>query len=184
MGGKTFVALCHKAFAFDWSSFQRDKLFTLLARALEDDRKEELQVYIAEARTLLKDPYQGEPLEGDWMEVLENRDVHEFGDYALTRFYNPSEDIGISDQWMSIDARLPENAKAAMLGAPFGRQGNYFDPGRLGSYFQPPDGVQRSMSLLEECDLFREGTQGDALARYKLGLKDCVTKGLGLYVTF
>jgi hypothetical protein len=178
------VGMCHKAFAFDWHGFEQDQLHDLLAQALETNDTAALKAYIETNRHFLKDPCEGEPLDNNWLTMLENRDVHEFGDFALTRFYDPTDDFGIWDQWKDVDEILPDNAKAATLGVSFCRNGNHFDPGRLGSYFQTPDQVRDTFALLAQFELPLDDYQQKSFARFKEGLKDCISSNLGLYVTF
>src|SRR3954453_8782269 len=132
------MPMCHKAYAFDWAAFERDELPGLLSRALETGDTSGLLAYVERNRGLLKDPYEGDPLGEDWEDTLENRDVHEYGDYALTRFYAPAADRGLGPCWADIDDALPREDREVLLGSPFGPEHNRFDPGRYGSYFQTP----------------------------------------------
>lgn len=176
--------MSHEAFAFDWHGFEQDELHDLLAQALATNDTAALKVYIDANRQFLKDPNEGEPLENDWLTKLENRDVHEFGDYALTRFYDPADNFGIWDHWKDVDSGLPDFAKAATLGVSFNRNSNHFNPGRLGSYFQTPNQVRDTLALLAQFELPLEDGQQKSFARFKDGLKGCVSSNLGLYVTF
>jgi hypothetical protein len=125
----------HKAYALDWSRFESD-LLPLLLDALASDDPDTLEVYIDRHLHELSDPYEGQPLSADWRESLENRDVQEYGDYALTRFYDPGDCWGIGYEWARLSDQLPELAANAILGFPVGPAEHLFDPGRYGSYFQ------------------------------------------------
>jgi hypothetical protein len=166
----------HKAYAFDWSRFEID-LLPLLVEALIRDDTEVLEAFIDRSLAELTDPYEGEPLSLDWRDTLGNRDVHEFGDYALTRFYNPADNWGIGYAWARLSDRLPEAAANALLGFAVGPMENLFDPGRYGSYFQNPRRVRESLEVLQPhaCS---------ELARYLALLERCVAEQLGVYVTF
>jgi hypothetical protein len=166
----------HKAFSFDWNGFDRE-LRAMLEAALRSGATDELERYVQSNRKRLTDPYEGEPLPDDWRDMLEANDVHEFGDFALTRFYDPQDDQGLADGWLDLSDRLPEPAQAALLGFPFGPTENYFDPGRMGSYFQTPADITTSRATLE--------TSEDAtLADFRELLRSCARSGRGLYVKF
>src|SRR5262249_35436836 len=139
--GATTMPMSHKAFAFDWLAFERDELPELLTRALGTGETAGLFAYIERNRGILKDPYEGDPLSEDWKDLLENHDVHEYADFALTRFYDPAAEHGLSYCWNEIDDALPKEYRGILLGNPFGPRDNRFDPGRYGSYFQTPEQV-------------------------------------------
>jgi hypothetical protein len=179
------VSMSHKAYAFSWSAFERSELRGVLLGALSADDPAQLVRYINEHRCDLKDPYEGSPLPEAWQDTLANRDVHEYGDFALTRFYDPAGDCGIGDQWRDIDGRLTEADRAVLLGTPLGPPNRYFDPGRLGSYFQTPRQVVRSLARVRRFNLAAlEDRQRESLKRFEGLLAECVDTGLGLYVTF
>jgi hypothetical protein len=166
----------HKAYAFDWSAFEFD-LHPMLVAALTAKNTAALAAYIDEHLAELTDPYEGEPLSADWRDTLENRDVHEYGDYALTRFYDPADCWGIGYEWSRLSDELPTPAANALLGSPVGPDKNLFDSGRLGSYFQSPKRVRESLGALQP------HTCPD-LARYLELLERCVAERHGVYVTF
>jgi hypothetical protein len=166
----------HKAYAFDWSRFEFD-LDPLLMEALATNDPTRLAEYIDRHLAELTDPYEGEPLPADWRNGLENRDVHEYGDYALTRFYDPADCRGVGYEWARLSEELPEPAANAMLGFSVGPPERLFDPGRYGSYFQTPRRVRESLAALGllACP---------ELAGYLELLKRCAAEGRGVYVTF
>jgi hypothetical protein len=166
----------HKAYAFDWSAFEFD-LHPLLDDALTANATAELEAFIDQHRAKLTDPYEGEPLQTDWRDTLGNRDVHEYGDYALTRFYDPADSWGIGYAWARLSGKLPEPAARALLGFPIGPAENLFDPGRYGSYFQTPRQVRESLTALQPHGC-------PALVRYLELLERCVAERRGVYVTF
>jgi hypothetical protein len=172
------VSMSHKAYAFDWRAFEKDELHRLLVAALESGNPATIASYIEAHREQIKDPYEGQPIEQDWQAVLANGDVHEYGDFALTRFYDPADDQGIAETWMSVDAALPEQDRSALLGSPLGDPGHEFDPGRQGSYFQTPEQVVESLRRVEHAAPARE------LESYVQLLRRCAVDGLGVYVTF
>lgn len=169
--------MSHKAFAFDWKAFENDELYTLLVQALESNEVLSLIRYIKNHRTELRDPYEGEPLEQTWQEMLENHDVNEYGDFALTRFYDPAADLGVAEAWMEIDDLLSEVDRGALLGFPIRSVNRVFDPGRMGSYFQTPDQVSKSLRIVNKLAI-------EAIQPFQELLVGCSQSGLGLYVTF
>ena len=180
------MSMLHKAYAFDWSAFARDELHNILLDALSSGDERGLIRYIEANRDHIKDRYEGGPLSDDWKDRLGNYDVHEFGDFALTRFYDPMEDYGIDHYWLDLDfEHLPEPDQAALLGTPFGPRGAYFDPGRQGSYFQSPQEVVRSHTRLQRIDLSNmDRDQRESWEQFKKLLEECAKAGSGLYVTF
>lgn len=179
------MSMSHKAYAFDWDAFQRDDLPRLLDRALATEDLAPLAAYIKRNRENLKDPYEGDPLADDWQNHLENRDVHEYGDFALTRFYDPAEDCGLGHCWNRIDRAIEEEDRDILLGLCLGPEHKRFDPGRYGSYFQPPGQVAQSLARLRGLDLSWLEERDKVLFRSFDGLlEECVDGGLGLYVTF
>lgn len=95
------VSMTHKAYAFDWSAFARDELHDILLDALSSGVTNALIRYIDANRYHLKNGDEGGPLSDNWnwKNELENFDVQEFGDLALTRFYDPMEDYGLVYDW-------------------------------------------------------------------------------------
>jgi hypothetical protein len=166
----------HKAYAFDWSAFEFD-LHPLLLDALTAKDTAELAAFIDQHLAELSDPYEGQPLSADWRDMLGNRDVHEYGDDALTRFYDPADCWGIGYEWTRLSDELPQPAANAMLGFPVGPAENLFDPGRYGSYFQTPGRVRESLAALQPHGC-------PELARYLELLERCLAERCGVYVTF
>jgi len=173
------MSMWHKAYIFDWQAFERDPLYGLLLTALKTDDPADIARYIDIHRGEIKDPYEGESLGLDWQNMLENRDVNEYGDFALTRFYDPAKDRGIAGSWLGIDARLKGADRMALLGFVLGEPARAFDPGRQGSYFQTPDQVLDSLQRVE-----RLSFQMGELQSFKQLLLDCTKHSRGLYVTF
>jgi hypothetical protein len=167
------VSFSHKAFEFDWTAFEREFALTL-ARALKANDAALVEEFIEQHRESLRDPYEGEPLPPDWRSVLESGDLQELSDFALTRYYLPAQDFGLSDEWTDLSK---SSARMALLGEPFGEPSNIFDPGRMGAYFQTPARAVESLRLLRACGDPRLSPFIEALAKI-------VGAGKGLYVTF
>jgi hypothetical protein len=89
----------HKAFVFDYTSFDRE-LKKIVEDAIDTGGYEDLERYIIANLIFLKDPYEGESLSEDWKEMFEHQeDSDQYGDFAMTKFYNPAEDIGFGHDW-------------------------------------------------------------------------------------
>jgi hypothetical protein len=139
------MSMDHKAFVFDYRSFELE-LKEILEAALDRNEIKDLNDFISANIIYLKDPDNEEHLSKNWRERLENyRYPHNYGDFALTKFYDPNENIGLGSDWPQIDGILAGESKSciALLGRPIGKNGNYFDPGKMGSYFQ-------SLSMVSE----------------------------------
>ncbi len=170
------MSMCHKAYALDYEAFAAE-LAPVLYRALETGHHDELAALIDANQSRLTLPWDGDPIPADWRSVLEQGHDHELGDLALTKYYDPAEDHGVQEHWLSIDEALPEMLRASLLGAPFGPKGNLFDPGRMGSYFQSAAMAAQSRQLLlgrtePETEPFRDL------------LEHVVQSNQGVYVTF
>jgi hypothetical protein len=95
------------------------------------------------------------------------------------------EDYGLVYDYLDLAKRLPEADLTALLGTPFGPHGAYFDPGRLGSYFQTPQEVVRSLARVRRIDLSNiDEDQRESWPQFRKLLEKCAKAGSGLYVTF
>jgi hypothetical protein len=131
------MSMEHKAFVFDYEAFELE-LKEILEAALDLNEIGGLEDFININMDYLTDPYEGECLLPNWSEMLEYKDPHQYGDFALTKFYNPIEDIGLGYDWIEIEDVLSKHGEdISILGSPLGKDNNYFDPGKMGSYFQP-----------------------------------------------
>jgi hypothetical protein len=178
------MSMSHKAFVFDYESFQSE-LRDLLERSLESGAVEPLKDFIETHRSRLKDPYEGEPLAPDWESLVEYKDVHQYGDFAITRYYEPDKDIGLGLSWQEAEETLKENAlgEDVVLGTPIGPEGRLFDPGKMGSYFQSPVTTRDHLRSVKE--LVRQRPDLDQrLGPVLAMLERAVTAGKGLYTTF
>lgn len=163
-------------FIFDWLKFQHELLPTLRL-ALQRNDSEHLVAFIEMHIEVIKDPYEGEPLPQDWRSLISIGDVQELGDFALTRYYQPTEDFGLSEEWGYLSERLSAIENTALLGASLAEAGTAFDPGRMGAYFQRPEGVGLSLQVLQKA-----GQQ--SLEPFMTGLSRAAALNKGLYVTF
>jgi hypothetical protein len=191
------MSMEHKAYAFDYKAFRR-RLAPLLYAALQTRDCARLVAFIDRHRAELTDLETMEVgLGPDWRERWEEKDPHRLGDLALTRYYDPGAPSGLSYDWQEvIDAAAKEagNARAELLvlGTPFGPPRTYFDPGKMGSYFQTPGQVCRNHGLLlrlldrrpELRDLAPYYTAEGQPLSIGLMFEEAVDADKGLYVTF
>lgn len=172
------MSMAHKAFSFNWRAFESE-LGAPLDQALETGELAALASFIADNAQSLRDPDTGRSIGRDWDRSITLRDVQRYGDLALTKFYDPRQDIGLGDEWEEVQEHLKmaDVDPAIILGAPFGPSTNYFDPGKMGSYFQTPDEVARHLRILLDLTAKQMDTPDEAIALF------CQVHG-GLYVTF
>lgn len=170
------MSMSHKAFAFDWERFNVE-FASMLQTAIDSRDPSEICGFIDQMRPTLTDPYQGNPLPADWRSTLEVGDVQEFGDFAITRYYDVKQDGGVGTDWPTLSNTLTDNQAVAMLGVPFGRGDRLFDPGRQGSYFQSPETVRHSKAAISVLKL-------DAIQPFQHLLAHCCVHNFGMYVTF
>lgn len=176
MPGCEAMSMSHKAFVFDWNGFQSE-LAPLLARSLADGDTVRLIEFGSRHQISLREPYEGEPLDPDWIEHLEIGDVQEVADFVLTRYYDPTQDRGLGGLWSVLDDSLDAGQRQALLGRTVGPETEPFDPGRMGSYFQDEETARKSL------DVLRQLTRPE-VANFVSLLEQAVTSSKGLYVTF
>ena len=167
----------HKAFSFNWSGFQSE-LAPLLSRSLSAGDSTGLVAFVEAHLTSCSNPYDGEQLEPGWNQLLEVGDIQELADFALTKYYDPAADHGLSGAWAKVELDLPPPARLALLGEAFSSASDVlFDPGRMGSYFQSPSRAQESLFVLQELDR-------PEIGEFVGFLRRIVAESNGLYVTF
>jgi hypothetical protein len=166
----------HKAFEFEWESFSIE-LAPLLAASLSNNDTSKLHAFINSNVACCASPYDGEPLSQEWESLLEVGGVQEMADFALTKYYSPLNNFGLSENWVNLEALLNPEQKPALLGEPFGNAGSLFDPGCQGSYFQTPVIVANSVNVLANSTSLE-------ICKYSRVLGSVAAKKKGLYVTF
>ena len=174
----------HKAFVFDHARFSHE-LAGLLASSLESGSVAGLRRFVGDQLSDLKDPYEGQPLAADWESLLETRDAHQYGDFALTKYYDPADDLGLGRDWERIRSMLtkPLNGDVRLfLGVPFGPKNNLFDPGKLGSYFQSPQMARQHLAQLHP--LRSIPGLGEVLPEVLRIFEQAALQDRGLYITF
>lgn len=131
------MSIIHKAFCFDCLAFDKDLQPLMELSLLVNDPTQLIAFIDSDYRDFI-DTYEGVALNKVWKNLLVDfNDVHEIGDYALTRSYDPQRDFGIEDAWLTIDEILTPFELCALLGSTLGRE-SFFDRGKLGAYCQSP----------------------------------------------
>lgn len=148
------MSMEHKAFLFDYTLFQRE-LMPIIEASLATEQSDALIDFIKKHRTNLLDPYEGEPLPVDWIDMIEGGDVDQYADFCLTKYYDPKADLGLGEQWISVQESLESCVSGAgrlTLGVPLSVGDRYFDPGKMGSYFSTEEMIGEGVKLLQELD--------------------------------
>ena len=173
----------HKAYLFDYIGFAQE-LKPILEQALATRSAEKLVQFIDTHLGSLRHPDEGTTLDDHWRSLIEQGNPDEYGDFALTRYY-VSDNIGLGYEWEEvqdiISAARPDLERSPLLGETIGPTNHLFDPGKLGSYFQPPNVVRANLVLVRE---IAEEWGEDLLASTMTMLETGDGKGVGLYVTF
>ena len=173
----------HKAFLFDYGGFDRE-LRSILEEALRSGRTDRLIDFIEANRKSLKDPYEGAPLAANWQEQIETKDPHQFGDFALTKYYDPSTDIGLGPKWDEAQRAIPfdpQRRESPVLGMTVGPSNSPFDPGKMGAYFQSEQQARRNAEYVSR---LAQGKSSEVLTETAQMLSEASRMNRGLYVTF
>lgn len=173
----------HKAFLFEYEAFENE-LLPLLHNSLVTGDCNELVQFILLNMEALCDPYEGQPLAEDWETMIEAPDSHQYGDFALTKYYDPADDLGLSSSWECIQKALAEVAEfqvSPILGSVVGPPDAPFDPGKMGAYFQSEGQVQVSLTQVQH--LVTQTTADEIWEAVRM-LEQASQSAKGLYVTF
>jgi hypothetical protein len=179
------MSIEHKAFVFDYRRFEAELLPCLL-RALDSGSVEELRELIEAERGAYVDPYGFQKLGDDWEEMIETRDPHQYGDFALTKYYDGNKDIGLGYNWESVQSIFKNELPAepdVTLGMSLRGKLGAFDPGKMGSYFQSPEQVSAHLRRLTNL-LESKPSLSSLLLPLAAMLKAAVGEQRGLYITF
>lgn len=180
------MSLEHKAFIFDFDTFDRE-LRPLLESSLHSGDIEPLRCFIVSNKKFLVDPYEGDSLDDDWEDMIEDKDAHQYGDFALTKYYFPKDDQGVGGKWVELQEIISNRGKlniSPFLGAPVGIDGEFFDPGKIGSYFQTTNEVIESLKKIREVKGELKDDLLEELKRYEGCLNQAAFDKKGVYVTF
>ena len=159
----------HKAYKFRWNEF-KSELYPIMISSLENDCEIKLNEFISSNLSFLSNPYDEEPLDEEWKQQLETHTVQELADFALTKYYDISDNFGLGSDWLEIADNCSSIENSALLGNAIDK----FDPGCYGSYFQNPSEIEQSAVILE-------GSIDESVRSYAGMLRKIRS---GLYVTF
>ena len=181
----------HKAFILDYNAFI-EELSDSLKKALLTGDLEFIIDFINMNINSLKDPYEGQPLDYSWETMIELKDTHQYGDFALTKFYSPAQSIGLGYEWQDIQnvlsSELDGTSLYMIIGQPFGSENHYFDPGKMGSYFQSPDRVKNNLQILDDLLKLKLKKPDELLIsklrKFMAMFQQAVASEKGLYITF
>lgn len=126
----------HKAFLFDTQEFNHELNSMILDAGLKNN-PEILLKFINNSIGRVYSPYTGELLDTSWKDELENGGVQELADFALTCYYSPEDDCGLSYFWdVLLEAlqgiRTKFDPEYCVLGEPLRKQEFVLDPGGMG----------------------------------------------------
>jgi hypothetical protein len=174
------MSMIHRAFVFDDDAF-RSELAGMLGEALLSGDLTQLRAFIEQHHRKLTDPYEGEPLDASWESQIESKDAHQYGDFAITKYLDSAEDLGLGADWQAMGEFLEAHGlpESILLGAPF----EGFDPGKQGSYFQSPQMVRDNLRRLDEL-VGRTPALARRVAPLRAMLEAAERRVRGLYVTF
>jgi hypothetical protein len=116
--------------------------------------------------------------------LLEKGDVHELGDFALTKYYDSDLDIGLDSDWESIGELLEQSevSPTMILGTALGPVEAPFEPGGQGAYFQSAAEVSEALVELQSL-LQAQPTLASELAPLQGMLQQAARGRRGLYVS-
>ena len=166
------MSLDHKAYFFDWRSFSTEML-PWFRDALARSDCNSFYAFVLSNRDYCRSPYEGEPLGAGWEKEVDVNDLQQLADFALTKYYDPSQNRGLSAMWIELDDTLSPELKKTLTG--FAIEG--FDPGLQGSYFLTPEDARSYAKMLQ--------TTSNVLAREYGQFLECAANGSrGVYITF
>lgn len=135
----------HKGFVFDTKKFNRE-LRTTIISVTRTNNVISLKEYINNNLEREFSPYTGDPLASNWEDELENGDVQELVDFAMTCFYTFEEEQGLGYSWDALMQVLQNSsteyeAEYYILGSSM-KEGEFIlDPGGMGTGFVQAEDV-------------------------------------------
>lgn len=129
------MSMEHKAFVFDTKTYMEQLNNLLVDRGANDDIAT-IRQFIKEHLDIMRSPYTGGELDEDWEEEIEKGDIQEYADFALTGYYDPNEDIGLSYEWDMLLEALKKldfiEAEYCILGKSIQKENFRIEPGYCG----------------------------------------------------
>lgn len=129
----------HKCFLFDTVNFNKE-LREIIILSGETNNSDVLIKFINSNLSKICSPYTGESLTVDWEDELENGSIQELCDFAMTKYYSPDEEDGLSYAWDALLESLRNltmnfKTEIYILGSPLESESFIFDPGGMGLGF-------------------------------------------------
>lgn len=176
----------HKAYLFAFTDFESE-LYRPLCHSLVTEEAGPLVQFIDENWRWLKDPSEGEPISKSWRTQFQSSSIDDFGDLALTKYYDPRADFGLNHTWERVDDLLGEvcdDHTAIVLGYPLIAGNVTFDPGKMGSYFRSADHAEKHLDRVRSTSGSVAISQRPMLSDLIALLQQAVVEKVGIYVTF
>jgi hypothetical protein len=152
------MSICHKAWLFDYDSFDAE-FADLLYEALESDDIGPVAAFIDRHHALMTDFGSEERLLADWASGLESADVQSLADLAMTKYYDVRAENGLAHGFDALSAYLETvgalrgDADALLYGYLFGPEGRRLDPGLMGTGLVSRREACRLLAVLEAVEM-------------------------------
>ncbi|WP_025699913.1 hypothetical protein [Paenibacillus durus] len=129
----------HKAYLFDTDNFNKELSNIIITSGATND-VDSLMVFIVEKIGTVRSVYTGELLNKEWEKELENGEVQELADFAMTCYYSPEKELGLSYAWDALLEALNMMSTKFhpdyyILGRPLESELFKLDPGGMGLGF-------------------------------------------------
>ena len=146
----------HHAYVFDYDAFSVE-LLPVLKNAISIFDTQLLENFIDANIDSLTSPLDATPLDALWRDGITSINpitpdsINELGALALTRYYDPLDDIGLLFDWDDVWDFLEQYGNPEiMLGMPLSRGFEGFELGGTYSYLQSPEQVAENLKRVEE----------------------------------
>ena len=155
------MSMLHKAFCFDTKSFYGE-LAQIITISVSKENVDDLLEFIRRNVDRITSPYTEEPIGDEGFKELAEMEIQELIDFALTCYYNISEDIGLEYSWDAISEYLvlmnmKRDASFYILGESFCVNGFKLDPGRMGMGFIQAVAISDiKKELISQQEIFRD----------------------------
>ena len=159
------MSMEHKAFLFDTKGFNKELSSIILESGGKED-PEPLKKYIEKNFYWLRLSTNEKKM---IKEKLDDNDIQLLADIALTAFYSPEEDLGLSYSWdalLEAFEKLPLQftPEYYLLGKPLKNETFKLDPGAMGMGFVDEKDI---IEICRELQKLRESLINNGLPEYK-----------------
>jgi hypothetical protein len=176
--------MTYHGFLFDYNAFERE-LKPLLEKALKSGKTAALEKFIDKHHASLTSVMTGEKLTASWREEFEEATATEYGEVALSKYFDEEEDNLVMGKWHRFVAAFEKvgGEEGIALGETIGPADKPFDPTSQGCYFQSPKQVEENLKAL---GLWHEveGPLPKELKELREMFQTIHKEGKGLYVKF